>query len=103
MLHDAFEREYINLIGEHVEYMDGVADHGSKVDHLTHIEGKPIFTMVGKAKCSHLIVILTLYNLKETYEWLDNSFRSLLRYKCDVYWSIMCVEREYTHFQPNVT
>jgi hypothetical protein len=35
MLHDAFEREYINLIGEHVEYMDAnIVDHTIEQEHL---------------------------------------------------------------------
>ena len=34
MLHDAFEREYINLIGEHVEYMDAIVDHTIEKEHL---------------------------------------------------------------------
>jgi hypothetical protein len=34
MLHDSFEREYINLIGEDVEYMDGVVDYVIELEHL---------------------------------------------------------------------
>jgi hypothetical protein len=42
MLHDAFEREYIHMGYEHVEYMDGVVDHGNEPKHLMQVARTPL-------------------------------------------------------------
>jgi len=82
MLHDAFEREYVHVVGHHEEDMDGrVIDHGIESKNLVFTVETPLFTMVNNTKCSHLIVILLFYNVKATYGWLGSSFTYLLKYK----------------------
>jgi hypothetical protein len=44
MLHDAFEREYIHVVDEHEEDMDGgVVDHGIELEHLMQVAQTPLF------------------------------------------------------------
>jgi hypothetical protein len=61
MLNDVFDREYVHVVGEHEEYMDGgIVGHAIETKHLMWATQSPLFTMDSNTKCSKLTIVLML-------------------------------------------